>query len=81
EFAAVEVTLDTIDAPQLQQVALDKPPKRSSMEELDAEDDPSKPDGEEVFVDPVRDETLRIIADKIRLQGPPAVTAKADAAP
>ncbi|MFM8886067.1 MAG: carboxy terminal-processing peptidase [Chthoniobacterales bacterium] len=81
EFAAVEVTLDTIDAPQLQHVALDKPPKRSSMEELDAEDDPSKPDGEEVFVDPVRDETLRIIADKIRLQGPPAVTAKADAAP
>ncbi len=81
EFAALEVTLDTLDAPQLQQVALDKPPKRSSMEELDAGDDPSKPDGEEIFVDPVRDETLRIIADKIRLQGPPAVTAKADSAP
>jgi len=81
EFAAVEVTLDTLDAPQLQQVALDKPPKRSSIEELDAEDDPSKPDGEEIFVDPVRDETLRILSDKIRLQGPPAVTANADAAP
>jgi carboxyl-terminal processing protease len=81
EFAALEVTLDTVDAPQLQRVALDKPPKRSSMEELDAEDDPSKPDGEEIFVDPVRDETLRVVTDMIRWQGPPAVTAQADAAP
>ena len=80
EFAAVEVTLDTLDAPALQRVALDKPPKRSSMEEIDAEDDPSKPDGEEIYVDPVRDEALRIVADIIRIQGPPAVTAKAAAA-
>lgn len=78
DFAAVEVTLDTVDAPQLQKVALDKPPKRSSMEELDAGDDPSKPDGEEIFVDPVRDETLRVVTDMIRWQEPPAVTAKAE---
>ncbi len=81
DFAAVEVTLDTVDAPQLQRVALDKPPKHSSLEEMDAEDDPSKPDGEEIYVDPVRDETLRIVADIVRAQGPPAATAQAEAAP
>jgi len=79
DFAAVEVTLDTLNDQQLQRVALDKPPKKSSMEELSAEDDPSKPDGEEIFVDPIRDETLRIMRDYIRLQGPQAVTAKAEA--
>lgn len=81
QFSAVEVTLDTLEAPQLQPVALDKPPKRSSMEELDAEDDPSKPDGEEIYVDPVRDETLRIVADMVRLHGDPGVTAQAQPAP
>jgi hypothetical protein len=82
EFDALEVTLDTVDAPELKSVALDKPPKRSSMEELDAgDDDPSKPDGEEIFVDPVRDETLRVVEDMIRWQNPPAATAKAEQAP
>jgi carboxyl-terminal processing protease len=82
EFAALEVTLDTVDAPELQRVALDKPPKRSSVEELDAEGgDPSKPDSEEIYVDPVRDEALRVVGDMLRLQGPTAVTAQAEAAP
>ena len=82
EFAALEVTLDTVDAPELQRVALDKPPKRSSAEELDAEGgDPSKPDSEEIYVDPVRDEALRVVGDMLRLQGPTAVTAQAEAAP
>jgi len=79
DLAAVEVTLDTVDEPKLQKVALDKPPKRA-MEELADEEDPSAPDEEEVFVDPIRDETIRILLDKIRLQGVPPVTARADAA-
>jgi len=79
EFAALEVTLDNLNAEQLTRVALDKPPKRSSMEELADEDDPSKPDGEEVYVDPVRDETLRIMQDYIEFQPPAAVTARARA--
>ena len=79
DLAAVEVTLDTVDEPKLQKVALDNPPKRA-MEELADEEDPSAPDEEEVFVDPIRDETIRILLDKIRLQGVPPVTARADAA-
>ena len=78
-FAAVEVTLDTVDAPELQKVALDKPPKRSSLEEMTEEEDPTKPDGEEVYVDPVRDETLRIMTDLVRAEGPVPVTARAAA--
>lgn len=81
DFAAVEVTLDTVNAPELKRVALDKPPKRSGLEEMADEDDPTKPDGEEIFVDAVRDETLRIMQDYIRLQGAPAITAKTAAAP
>lgn len=77
-FAALEVTLDTVDAPQLQKVALDKPPKRSSLEEMTDEEDPTKPAGEEVYVDPVRDETLRIMQDLVRSEGPPPVTARAE---
>lgn len=80
EFAAVEVTLDTINAPELKSISLDKPPKRSAFAEMTAEDDPTKPDGEEVFVDAVRDETLRIMQDFIRLQEPSTVTAKAESA-
>ena len=76
-FAALEVTLDTVDAPQLQKVALDKPPKRSSLEEMTDEEDPTKPAGEEVYVDPVRDETLRIMQDLVRSEGPTPVTARA----
>jgi carboxyl-terminal processing protease len=77
-FAAVEVTLDSVDAPQLQKVALDKPPKRA-IEELADEEDPSAPGEEEPFVDPIRDETLRIMRDYIRLRGEPPVTASAQA--
>ncbi len=77
-FTAFEVTLDTVNAPQLQKVALDKPPKRSSLEELADEEDPTKPDGEEIYVDPVRDETLRIMQDFVQAQGPSPVTARAE---
>ena len=78
-FAAAEVTLDTVDAPKLQPVSLDKPPKRSGMTEVD-EDDPSAAGENEPYVDPVRDETLMIMQDMIRLQGPPPVTASVQAA-
>jgi carboxyl-terminal processing protease len=79
-FAALEVTLDTVNAPKLQKVALDKPPKGNPMEGLDDAEDPSAPDEAEPYVDPVRDETLMIMQDYIRLQGQPAVTASAQPA-
>lgn len=79
QFAAVEVTLDTVDAPKLQPVSLDKPPKKSAMEELDEDGNPVTPD-DEPFVDPVRDEALLIMQDYIRLSGKPPVTARAQAA-
>jgi len=76
ELFAMEVTLDTVNEPELKKVALDKPPKRGYEEAEDSED-PSAPDEAEPFVDPVRDEALLIMQDYIRLQGPPPVTAKA----
>jgi hypothetical protein len=79
ELYAMEVTLDTVDQPDLKKVSLDKPTKRSYEEAEDGED-PSAPDEEEPFVDPVRDEALLIMHDYIRLQGPQPVTAKAAAA-
>lgn len=78
KFAALELTLDTVKAPKLQPVALDKPPKRS-MEDPD-EPDPSAPDEEEPFVDPVRDEAILIMQDWIAIAGQPPVTARAGAA-
>jgi carboxyl-terminal processing protease len=78
KFAALEVTLDTVKAPELQPVALDKPPKRS-LEDSD-EPDPSAPDEEEPYVDPVRDEAVLIMQDWVRLEGKPPVTARAGAA-
>lgn len=79
QLAAVEVTLDTVDAPKLQPVSLDKPPKRSAMEELDEDGNPVTPD-DEPFVDPVRDEALLIMQDYIRLRGRSPVTARAQPA-
>ena len=76
ELFAMEVTLDTVDAPELQKVSLDKPPKKSLAESEDSED-PAAPDEEEPFVDPARDEALLIMQDYIRLLGPEPVTAKA----
>ena len=78
ELYAMEVTLDTVDAPELQKVSLDKPPKQSYTDPEDGED-PSAPDEEEPFVDPVRDEALLIMQDYVRLLGPEPVTARADA--
>ena len=78
-LAAVEVTLDTVSAPKLQPVSLDKPPKRSGMEELDDDGNPVTTE-DEPFVDPVRDEALLIMQDYIRLKGRPPVTARAHAA-
>jgi hypothetical protein len=60
-------------------VALDKPPKRSTFEDPD-EPDPSAPDEEEPYVDPVRDEAILIMQDWIQVEGKPAVTARAGAA-
>lgn len=79
EIVAYEITLDTVDAPKLTQVSLDKPPKRS-YEEPEETEDPSAPDQEEPFVDPVRDETLLIMSDLIQLQSPQPVTVKANIA-
>ncbi len=79
ELYAMEVTLDTVDQPDLKKVSLDKPTKRS-YEEAEEGEDPSAPDEEEPFVDPVRDEALLIMHDYIRLQGPQPVTAKAASA-
>ncbi len=79
QLAAVEVTLDTVEAPSLQPVSLDKPPKKSSPEELDEDGNPIAPD-DDVFVDPVRDEALLILRDYIKLEGRPPVTARAQAA-
>ncbi|MBJ7326223.1 MAG: carboxy terminal-processing peptidase [Chthoniobacterales bacterium] len=76
EFAALEVTLDTVDAPKLQRVALDKPPKRGSLEEGANDDDPAKPE-DEIYTDAVRDETVRIMKDYIHPQGPSSITSKA----
>lgn len=76
ELFALEVTLDTVDVPELQKVSLDKPPKSSYGDAAD-EEDPSAPEEEEPFVDPVRDETLLIMQDYIRLLGPEPVTARA----
>lgn len=82
EFSALEITLDTVNAPQLKKVALDKPPKRSALDELEDEDDPTKPEGSEIYVDPVRDEALHIALDMIHLENPPAITAaKPESAP
>jgi carboxyl-terminal processing protease len=77
-FAAFEVTLDTVEAPELQPVSLDKPPKRPGYEDPD-EPDPSAPDEEEPFVDPVRDEAILIMQDWIGLGGRAPVTVRADA--
>ena len=79
ELYAMEVTLDTVEAPELQKVSLDKPPKQSYREREDSED-PSAPDEEEPFVDPVRDEALLIMQDYIRLLGPEPITARANTA-
>jgi len=76
ELFAMEVTLDKVDAPELQKVSLDKPPK-PSLAESDENEDPAAPDEEEPFVDPIRDEALLIMQDYVRLLGPQPVTAKA----
>lgn len=73
---AREVTLDTVESPELQKVSLDKPPKQSYTEPEKGED-PSAPDEEEPFVDPVRDESLLIMQDYIKMLGPEPVTARA----
>ena len=75
---AMEVTLDTVESAELQKVSLDKPPKQSYTEPEDVED-PSAPDEEEPFVDPVRDEALLIMQDSIEMLGPEPVTARAAA--
>jgi carboxyl-terminal processing protease len=75
---AMEVTLDTVESAELQKVSLDKPPKQSYTEPEDGED-PSAPDEEEPFVDPVRDEALLIMQDYIEMLGPEPVTARAAA--
>jgi len=80
EFAALEVTLDTVDAPKLQRVALDKPPKRGSLEEGANDDDPAKPE-DEIYTDAVRDETVRIMKDYIHPQGPSITSKAVSAAP
>ena len=72
------MTLDTVKEPKLQPVALDKPPKRA-VESAD-EPDPSAPDEEEPFVDPVRDEAVFIMQDYIRIEDKAPVTARAGAA-
>jgi hypothetical protein len=72
----MEVTLDTVESSELQKVSLDKPPKQSYAEPEDGED-PSAPDEEEPFVDPVRDEALLIMQDYIKMLGPEPVTARA----
>lgn len=77
KLEAYEITLDTVDAPKLTKVSLDKPPKKSYEEPEDSED-PSAPDEDEPFVDPVRDETLLIMSDLVRLQSPQPVTVKAN---
>jgi len=76
DLYAMEVTLDTVEAPELQKVSLDKPPKQSYRDREDSED-PSAPDEEEPFVDPVRDEALLIMQDYIKLLGPEPITARA----
>jgi carboxyl-terminal processing protease len=76
ELFAMEVTLDTVGASELQKASLDKPPKNSYTDPQESED-PSAPDEEEPFVDPVRDETLLIMRDYIRLLDPEPVTARA----
>lgn len=76
EASAVEVTLDTVNAPELKKVSLDKPPKRSP-EQTDENEDPTAPDEKEPFVDPVRDEALHIMQDYIRLDGQAPATASA----
>lgn len=78
-FTAVEVTLDTVTAPTLPPVALDKPPKRPLAEELDEEGNPIV-DDDFVFVDPVRDEALFIMQDYIRLEKDASTTAQAKTA-
>ena len=75
---AMEVTLDNVESAELQKVSLDKPPKQSYTEPEDVED-PSAPDEEEPFVDPVRDEALLIMQDYIEMLGPEPVTARAAA--
>ena len=77
ELYAMEVTLDTVEAPELRKVSLDKPPKQSYTEPEEGED-PSAPDEEEPFVDPIRDEALLIMQDYIKLLGPAPVTARAE---
>ena len=77
ELYAMEVTLDTVETPELQKVSLDKPPKQSYTEPEEGED-PSAPDEEEPFVDPIRDEALLIMQDYIKLLGPAPVTARAE---
>jgi carboxyl-terminal processing protease len=77
KLEAYEITLDTVEAPKLTKVSLDKPPKKSYEEPADGED-PSAPDEDEPFVDPVRDETLLIMNDLVRLQSPQPVTVKAN---
>jgi carboxyl-terminal processing protease len=77
DLYAMEVTLDTVEAPELKKVSLDKPPKQSYTEPEESED-PSAPDEEEPFVDPVRDEALLIMQDYIKLVGPDPVTARAE---
>lgn len=76
DATAVEVTLDTVNAPELKKVSLDKPPKRSA-EQTDENEDPTAPDEKEPFVDPVRDEALHIMQDYIRLEGQTPATASA----
>ncbi len=77
-MTAVDITLDTVDAPVLQQASLDKPPKSAYTRPKKAKD-PAAPDEEEPFVDPIRDETLMIMRAYIQLQGQPPITAQAAA--
>ncbi|HEY5792283.1 MAG TPA: carboxy terminal-processing peptidase, partial [Chthoniobacterales bacterium] len=68
---AYELTLDTVEAPKLQQVAFDRKPKRSSYLDAEEEPDAKKEDGAEDIVtpDPIRNEALCIAEDLINLSG------------
>lgn len=75
---AFEITLDTVNAPELKSVSLDEPPKKSPAQELDEDGNPI-PDEDKMFVDPVRDEALLIMRDYIHLEGNLTATAQAKA--
>lgn len=83
DVAAYEINLDDLANPLLRRVAYDRKNDKRTLEDIEEEKaGETSTDRNEILPDPIRDETLRIAADLVRLtQGPKTAKAAEPLAP